>query len=104
MFSYHHAVHILRATASLALVITVLSLASDASTLTWTKVKPTQALPPRGGFATAYDPVSKKVVIFGGADATGVLNETWTFDGTTWTQVQTTVSPTARSSAAMAYD
>ena len=34
----------------------------------------------------AYDPVSKKVVLFGGAGQTVDLNDTWTFDGTNWTQ------------------
>jgi len=27
------------------------------------------------------------VVMFGGEDATGHLDDTWTFDGTTWTQI-----------------
>ena len=99
---------LLRATALLALfvlVTTTLSLAGDPSALTWTQFRPTTALPPRAGFATAYDPVSQKVVIFGGSDASGQqLNETWTFDGTTWAQVQTSVAPGARSAVAMAYD
>jgi hypothetical protein len=51
-----------------------------------------------------YDPISQKVVIFGGFNASNPLNETWTFDGTTWVQVKTSVAPSARTAASMAYD
>jgi hypothetical protein len=91
-------------TALFVLVTTTLSLAGDASALTWTKLKSAKGLPPREGFASAYDPISKKVVIFGGDNQGGQLNETWTFDGKTWAQVATNVTPGARSDAMMAYD
>jgi hypothetical protein len=29
-----------------------------------------------------YDPVSGKIIAFGGFDGTGYLNDTWSFDGT----------------------
>src|SRR5579872_6149731 len=90
--------------AALLSLFIALSSAAWGSTLTWQKVELAQAPGPRAAFATAYDPVSHKVVIFGGVDATGALDETWTFDGRTWRQVQTTVAPSARSGAAMAYD
>jgi hypothetical protein len=51
----------------------------------------------------AYDPVSKKVVLFGGYAGT-YLNDTWTFDGTTWTQVQALTAPPVRTNATMAFD
>ena len=34
----------------------------------------------------------------------GYLNDTWTFDGVTWTQVATNTPPPARAAAQMAYD
>lgn len=37
--------------------------------------------------AMAYDDVSKKVILFGGYDATSYLNETLAWDGATWTQI-----------------
>ena len=77
---------------------------TDTPVLTWTKLTPANGLPARTFFATAYDRVSRKVVVFGGSDASGQLDETWTFDGATWTQVQTSVSPGPRAAAAMAYD
>jgi hypothetical protein len=86
------------------LVITMLSFAANASTLTWTKLKPTNGLPPRAAFASAYDPVSQKVVVFGGSNSQTDLNDTYTFDGKTWTKVNTSVAPPARETATMAYD
>ncbi len=52
----------------------------------------------------AFDPVSQKVVMFGGLGATSNLNDTWTFDGTNWTQVNTTTAPPVRNGATMAFD
>ena len=52
----------------------------------------------------AYDPVSKKIVLFGGFGDNGNLNDTWTFDGANWTQVTTPVAPPARNGAGMAFD
>ena len=42
--------------------------------------------------------------MFGGSDGTGYLNDTWAFDGVTWTQVATDTPPPARAAAQMAYD
>jgi hypothetical protein len=42
-------------------------------------------------------------VLFGGVGKT-FLNDTWTFDGTTWTQQKTRVSPPARTASSMAFD
>jgi hypothetical protein len=54
--------------------------------------------------AMAYDPVSQKIVLFGGLGNSGNLNDTWTFDGTNWTQVSTSVAPPVRNGATMAFD
>ena len=59
---------------------------------------------PRGGVAIAYDPVGRKVVLFGGFNSTEYLNETWTFNGSTWTIETTSVAPWPRASAMLAYD
>ena len=42
--------------------------------------------------------------LFGGFNGTAALNETWTWDGATWTQLSPTTSPSARAGASMAYD
>jgi N-acetylneuraminic acid mutarotase len=43
-----------------------------------------------------------KVVLFGGTGATGVLNDTWEWDGATWTERTPAVSPPPRRGTAMA--
>lgn len=60
---------------------------------------------PRGDAAAAYDEASHQVVVFGGLGAGGAaLNDTWTWDGSTWTEQHPSVSPAARAFALMAYD
>ena len=49
-----------------------------------------------------YDAASRKVIVFGGFDGTTYLNDTWTFDGISWTQVAVSPSPPVRANAQMA--
>lgn len=61
---------------------------------------------PRNGHMMAYDEIREKAVLFGGV-AYGplrFLNETWTWDGSAWTQRSTFQTPPARWGGAMAYD
>jgi hypothetical protein len=58
----------------------------------------------RAAMAAAYDRASGKVVIFGGYDATQYLAETWTFDGTTWENVTSSVAPPGRAAGVLVYD
>ena len=86
-----------------AAVFPVLSHASDPASSNWSKLSPTNSPPARFLHAMAYDPVSKKIVLFGGF-STSDLNDTWTFDGKTWTQEHPSVSPPIRNGAAMLFD
>lgn len=52
----------------------------------------------------AYDPTTGNLVLFGGYDGSTALNDTWTWDGTTWTQQHPAASPSGRVSAALAPD
>jgi hypothetical protein len=63
-------------------------------------------LPSRSGTAMAYDGGSGKVVLFGGAYASGtrVLNDTWLWDGHGWSAANPVASPPARTGAVMSYD
>jgi hypothetical protein len=70
----------------------------------WKKLSTATTPPARSYCAMAYDPVSKKVVLFGGMGKTGNLNDTWAFDGTNWTQLRTAVAPKVRNGATMAFD
>jgi hypothetical protein len=46
-----------------------------------------------------YDAATSTAVLFG-----GFTNDTWTWDGTTWTKQHPATSPTARQLPSMAYD
>ena len=63
----------------------------------------------RSTFAFAYDELHQQAVLFGGrvsstGPGVGQFSETWTWDGTSWTQKAPPNSPPARSFGAMAYD
>src|SRR5438270_7263952 len=73
----------------------------------WNRLQPPQSPPARTSAAMVYDPDTKTVILFGGDTHTapnGILNDTWSFDGTTWTQLQPAHQPPPRYDAAMAYD
>ncbi len=80
------------------------SFAQNAGVLTWQKLSTLRNLPPRAEFASAYDPVSKLTVIFGGNSQGNLLDETWVFDGKGWSHLVTPVHPSARATASMSYD
>jgi M6 family metalloprotease-like protein len=67
----------------------------------WTQKHPAVSPSERIGHAMAYDPVSQKVVLFGGG---GPGNDTWTWDGTNWTKVASPVLPPGRQGHSMAFD
>ena len=53
----------------------------------------------------AYDSNRKRIVLFGGASAAAnPAEDTWEYDGTTWTQLNVVPRPPARSAHAMAFD
>jgi hypothetical protein len=75
---------------------------------TWTKQTPGTSPPGRIAASMAYDAATGTVVLFGGVGrvphGNRVLADTWTWDGTTWTQQTPATSPPGRDDAAMAYD
>ena len=78
--------------------------------VTWAKQSPATSPPARDNAAMAYDPTSGNVVLFGGASGTyrackaAQFGDTWTYDGSTWTQQSPSISPPARNGAVMADD
>ncbi len=64
--------------------------------------------PAREAAAMAFDGAHGDVVLFGGSSSDGggyhAFADTWTWDGSSWTQRHPAHSPSARSGAAMAYD
>jgi hypothetical protein len=57
----------------------------------------------RNAHAMVYDSVRKRVVLFGGADASTVRGDTWEWDGRRWRLVSLT-GPAPRTFPAMTYD
>jgi N-acetylneuraminic acid mutarotase len=81
----------------------------DPASNTWTELKPSGTLPPaRSGHSMVYDPVTHRLVMFGGRDDTGTaLGDTWAYDSAanTWTELKPSGTlPSARSGHSMAYD
>jgi cysteine-rich repeat protein len=59
---------------------------------------------PRIDAGIAYDPIRKRVVLFGGFAAQDVDRETWEWDGHAWSRREPAVAPTRRSHPALAWD
>jgi hypothetical protein len=69
----------------------------------WTRQKPVTLPPARSGESMGFDPVSRRVLLFGGRrDDTGVLGDTWLWDGSNWTEQHPAEAPSPRMNAAMA--
>ena len=68
----------------------------------WEQLTPAASPPPLQGASMAYDPATGTVVLFGGelahiGGSGSNSNETWTWDGVTWTEQFPPVSPAGRS-------
>ncbi len=60
----------------------------------WTDVSATAGRPPaRSKAALAYDPVRGRLVLAAGEGTSGRLDDTWVFDGTTWTEIPLSGAP-----------
>ena len=97
----------------LAVVVVALVLASCGTSaplwvprLTWQEVRLPLNPPGRYEPAMAYDAATNQVVLFGGArDITfHLLGDTWTWNGTTWTEQHPAQSPPPMYGSKMAYD
>jgi hypothetical protein len=80
---------------------------------TWTEASPPASPSARGALGLAYDSARGVVVLFGGVRCEGstsvrvprlVDTETWEYDGSSWTEFRTAVTPSAQAGHAMAYD
>ena len=76
---------------------------------TWLPVDSPTAPHPRDLAAMTYDAVRREIVMFGGRDLSSgnvgsLLDDTWVWDGTHWSQKIPTTSPSARIEHAIAFD
>jgi hypothetical protein len=88
-----------------AVMTLVPSLTATAATRppAWRQVV-TATLSERQGAGLAYDPASKSLLLFGGDNSNNPQQDTWTWNGRTWTRLNLRTSPPSRTNAAMAYD
>jgi hypothetical protein len=82
----------------------------------WSPTAPSQSPPAREGAGSAYDPDIGKMIIFGGIGGSvdgisglEIFGDTWSWDGTNWTEISTgdptgMTQPGLREYPAMAYD
>ena len=63
--------------------------------VTWSQLDPASSPSPRYDASMAYDGTTKKVILFGGYfdSAPYIANDTWSWDGTTWTLLQPRAHP-----------
>jgi hypothetical protein len=73
---------------------------------TWTKHSPASAPSARTGAGLVYDQATQQLLLFGGgATPAGPFNgDTWTWNGTTWTQLHPANSPPGREFGDLVYD
>lgn len=63
----------------------------------WSPRAPAPAPPARNGACLAFDPTSGHVLLFGGFTAASTLaGDTWSWDGSSWTELSPTTGPTPR--------
>lgn len=69
----------------------------------WEQLSLAEQPPPRANSRLVYDPVSKKVILFGGDQLDQLLADTWTFDVVKdkWQQVTPRVAPAPRAGHAL---
>jgi len=70
----------------------------------WTQLFPATSPSPRNLYGLAYDPLRRKVLLFGGYNSPSVHGDTWEWDGVNWTQMVTSSAPSARAGHAMTAD
>src|SRR5437868_6862629 len=78
-------------------------LTPTANTYKWTQLG-TTTLSERQHSSVAFDAATSQLVVFGGDNSVGVLNDTWVFFGTRWNRLLTPQSPPARTSGALVYN
>lgn len=76
----------------------------DGANHTWIKKNPAHSPSARAFGQMSYDPINHNVVLFGGNGGSQILSDTWTWDGTDWTQHVTANTPPARFGYGLSYD
>jgi len=76
----------------------------NSQTSRWSQIATAISPSARSGHAMTYDQANDTLVLFGGLNDDNVLNDMWTWDGTTWTEISAQdIAPPARYDHTMAY-
>jgi hypothetical protein len=80
--------------------------AFDAANNNWLERQPSISPPGRFAATMAFDPISKRVILFGGTNSIEDFSDTWGYIGNfnRWEKLNPPTSPPARESATMDYD
>ncbi|GAB4141811.1 MAG: hypothetical protein Fur0037_08780 [Planctomycetota bacterium] len=70
----------------------------------WSAAAPTAHPSARYGHVMAWDEERDRVILFGGENGTGLLSDTWEWDGQAWTPISTPTAPPASRYAAICFD
>lgn len=73
---------------------------------TWQSFSPSPAPSPRRWASMTFDPATNTCILFGGRDNLNALylNDTWAWNGATWTQLNPSTAPTPRGRQVSVYD
>ena len=85
---------------TLTVVLTALPVRGQ---MDWARLAPTNLPPCRWKTAMAVDATRQRIVLFGGL-GTAVLNDTWEWDGNTWSLQKPVVSPLPPACHGFAYN
>ena len=88
----------------LTVTVAVIAVSAQVPASNWVQLLPSHHPSPRAAAAVAYDPVSQKIILFGGFGPSSYFRDTWTFDGSDWKKVLVTTRPPARAAASIAFD
>ncbi|MCR9248002.1 MAG: kelch motif-containing protein [bacterium] len=86
----------------LAFAVTFAIAAGAGAQSVWLPIPTSTSPTPRSGHAMAYDPIRDEIVLFGGATQF-VVDDTWIFDGASWTQRSPATVPLARTEHALVF-
>jgi hypothetical protein len=78
--------------------------ATNPVSVSWKPEQPPSHPASRVDQAMAYYPDAGTTLLFGGRTQTGIVADTWTWDGATWTARSPSSTPPARTGAGLAYD
>ena len=70
----------------------------------WTQLTESVHPSARSNATMTFDYVDNYLLLFGGQNSSGVLNDTWSFANGVWTQLHPALSPPAREGQVMEYD